>query len=75
MSIRKSRSATAFDSPAPVDDKGVGETVGSGAIASRPNRATSDGGEADRTIRLPPMPADLAADLYSRYLADALGLC
>jgi hypothetical protein len=67
------RNAIAFDTPAPVDGKGVGETGSSSFTASRAARPGAmklrDGSDPPLTGGQKQWPTDS----NSRYLADALG--
>ncbi len=65
------RNAIAFDTPAPVDGKGVGETGSSSFTASARKAALVELGDGSD----PPLTVGrrYAADSDFRYLADALG--
>ena len=68
------RNAIAFDTPAPVDGKGVGETGSSSfmvSLAARPGSMKLRDGLTSGSHR---WQDDLPPDLNFRYLADALGL-
>jgi hypothetical protein len=70
--VSEPRTAIAFDSPAPADDKGVGETGSAGFIRPVPQGRAGWNRETDQ-IRLSPWRDHLPSGLRFGYLADALG--